>query len=217
MRMNMIFTSLFVLVLAIIVGCAKSVDPSAKYFQFNVGMKWEYQVKANKMVSLLFSKKGDIKKYNVNAREWKQLVNIEPEETIEGKKYYKYVTTYSNLAGVDPEISYLRTSKEGIYLMKEGSKEHLEIPFPLIDGKTWQYHDPDSDSDIKCKAEKKDKIYAYGNTYSDGLVITREYKLSNSNYNKIDYYAPNVGLVKSVMTNITKEITIEGNLIPSSK
>lgn len=220
MRKNMLVVYMAGLALIVLLGtsCTPS-KPSNKYFPIEKGMKWEYQTTANKPVTMTSMTKGTATSKNINARDWKMTVTVETEEIIEGKKYFKIVIAYSGLAGADPTIIYRRIADDGIYEMKEGSKEYLWIPFPITDKKPYDYFNPDIGNNIKCNAEKVDNVYVGGKTYNDGLIITSEYQSPDDNkyYKNTAYYAANIGLIRLVQYNKTANVTVESVLVENKR
>lgn len=86
---------------------------------------------------------GSMHRYVVERRGYRvdigvMTVWVKSIEIINGKEYYKIITTYSGIPGAQTEVSYKRKTNEGIFALdlKDGH-EYLEVKFPLEVNTSW--------------------------------------------------------------------------------
>jgi hypothetical protein len=129
---------------------------------------------------------------------------IEGKETINGKEYYKLVTTYEGSSGFPPKtVSYLRKTDEGIYLVvgeQKDKPELLSTPLPLKKGTTWKLATHSPSLEGHYRVEGKETVVLNGVTYEDCLKIYLQQENDGVKGERVDYVAPNVGVIKQLVT-----------------
>ena len=176
------------LLLAAAPACARTVGKD--YFPLPNGAKWEY-------VGRFSSASG--RKFSIRAT-----ARVDGEMLIEGKKYFKFVVT-SDFTGV-PEISrrleevrYYRYGEDGLYFRRGNDPDQvdrLELPLPVSAGAKWL------SGAIEVQAERAGTVRAGGREYRDCLKVI--YREANGARSTENYYAPGVGVVKTVYVNTTE-------------
>jgi hypothetical protein len=170
------------------------------YFPLSDGAKWEY--------AGYFSSVGG-KEFGVRAT-----ARVDGQTLIEGKKYFKLVVT-TDLSGVPDigrrmeEVRYYRYAEDGLYFRPGGdpnSKDRLELPSPISAGVKWL------NGTTEVKAESAGTVQIEGRQYQDCLKVI--IKGANDARSVENYYAPGVGVVKTVYVNTTEpksvvELTLE--------
>jgi hypothetical protein len=168
------------------------------YYPMSIGSKWEY---VGKM------KRGPGKIISV-----KSTGLIEGRETINGNEYYKLVTVYEGAPGFPPKtISYLRKTKDGIYLLAGEQKDKPELlssPLPLKVGKTWKLatHSPTVKGEYRV--EGIETVSLNDEQYEDCLKIYLQQETNRVKGERIDYVAPNIGVIKQLVTFGDVEIEV---------
>jgi hypothetical protein len=176
------------LLLTVVPACARV---SAKdYFPLADGSKWEYTGR--------FSSASG-REFNVRAT-----ARINGETLIEGNKYFKLVVT-TDLSGVPDvgrqleEVRYYRYAEGGLYFRPGSdpdSKDRLELPSTVSAGVKWL------SGTTEVRAENAGTVQAEGRQYKNCLkVIIKSVGSARSVEN---YYAPGVGVVKTVYVNTTE-------------
>ena len=141
---------------------------------------------------------------------------IAEKEMLQGKEYFKLISTYEGAAGTPPQtVSYLRKAEEGIYLIAEAQKDKPELlftPLPIKTGRTWQLASYDPTVKGTYRVEGKETVYvAGGKKYEDCLKVYLEQEQDGTRGERLDYMAPNIGMVKQLVTfgDISLEITLK--------
>jgi hypothetical protein len=171
------------------------------YNPMSVGSIWEY---VGKM------KTGSGKIVTVKSKGL-----IEGKETINGKEYYKLVTTYDGSPGFPPKtVSYLRKTKNGIYLISGEQKDKPELlstPLPLKKGTTWQLASYSPSLKGEYRVEGIETVVLNGVTYKNCLKIYLQQVNDGVKGERVDYVAPNVGVIKQLVTfgDISIEVYLE--------
>ncbi len=160
------------------------------YFPLSDGAKWEY-------VGRFSSASGREFSIRVTAR-------VDGETLIEGKKHFKFVVT-SDFSGVPEigrrieEVRYYRYTEDGLYFRRGNDPDkadRLELPLPVSAGAKWL------SGVIEVQAERAGTVVAGGREYRDCLKVI--YRGANGTRNTENYYAPGVGVVKTVYVNTTE-------------
>lgn len=193
--------------LCIITLCIMLVAPPAcarvggnDYFPLADGSKWEY-------AGHFSSTSG--REFSIRAT-----ARVDGETLIEGKKYFKFVVT-SDFSGVPDigrkleEVRYYRYGEDGLYFRRgnEPDKEdRLELPLPVSAGVKWL------NGTTEVQAERAGIVQAAGREYRECLKVT--IKGPDGARSVENYYAPGVGVVKTVYVNTTEpksviELTLE--------
>jgi hypothetical protein len=185
------------LLLATASACAQTGRNS--YFPLTDGAKWEYAGR--------FSSASG-REFGVRAT-----ARVDGETLIEGKKYFKLVVT-TDLSGVpnmgrQEEVRYYRYAEDGLYV-RPGSdpngKDRLELPTPVSAGVKWL------SGTTEVKAESAGTVQVGGRQYKGCLKVI--IKGADGARSAENYYAPGVGVVKTVYVNTTEprsivELTLE--------
>ncbi len=160
------------------------------YNPMSVGSIWEY---VGKM------KTGSGKTITVKSKGF-----IEGKETIKGKEYYKLVTTYEGSPGFPPKtVSYLRKTEDGIYLVAGEQKDKPELlstPLPLKKGTTWKLASHSPSLKGEYRVEGIETVMLNGVIYEDCLKIYLQQDNNGVKGERVDYVAPNVGVIKQLVT-----------------
>lgn len=186
------------MLLTIAPACARA---SAKdYFPLADGAKWEYTGRFSSASGREFSVRATAR--------------VDGETLIEGNKYFKLVVT-TDLSGVPDvgrrleEVRYYRYAEGGLYFRPgtdPDSKDRLELPSTVSAGVKWL------SGTTEVRAESVGTVQAEGRQYKNCLkVIIKGVGSARSVEN---YYAPGVGVVKTVYVNTTEprsvvELTLE--------
>jgi len=167
----------------------------------SVGAQWEYSG------TMRFGS-GEV----VNV---KSVGYIAEKEMLQGKEYFKLITTYEGAAGTPPQtVSYLRKTEEGIYLIAAEHKDQPELlstPLPIKTGRTWELASYDPTVKGTYSVEGKETVYVTGGEkYEDCFKIFLQQEKDGTRGERLDYIAPNVGMVKQLVT--FGDISLEVNL-----
>ena len=203
MKKEGLFTG-FVLLVIFSLTTAGAKQEGEDYFPMSDGARWEY--------STIFCADG-------NCNEGQLTSLIDGEETINGKKYFKGVSVGDGAS--EKKISYNRKGKEGIFSLSEKHKdkpEQLVMPLPLTTGKTWtfQSYEPFLATNENSVVEKE-TVHLHDKKYDNCFKVStkglfEEGALKGTKVEVTTYYAPNVGLVKSVLRDPSNKITFERTL-----
>jgi hypothetical protein len=141
-------------------------------------------------------------------------IAVQGTTLIRGRRYFKYVTSASfpgvPNAPVNQEfVRYYRVESGGVYYLpgdETEGEERLGMSLPLHAGDRWL------SGKVEVTAESAGTVEAGGKKYADCLKLT--YRHEGDPRTNEDYYAPGVGLVKTVFTNKTppesrSELTLE--------
>lgn len=143
---------------------------------------------------------------SVSGREFgvQAIARVDGETLIEGKKYFKLVVT-TDLSGVPDigrrmeEVRYYRYAEDGLYFRPgndPNSKDRLELPSPVSAGVKWL------NGTTEVRAEDAGTVQAGGRQYKDCLKVI--IKGAGGTRSVENYYAPGVGVVKTVYVNTTE-------------
>lgn len=191
---------------AFTVCCLLSTSPACasargtNYFPLSDGSKWEYEGR-------FLSANG--REFSIHAT-----ARVDGETLIEGKKYFKFVVTsdFSGVPEIDrrlEEVRYYRYGEGGLYFRRgddTDKADRLELPLPVSAGVRWL------SGTIEVQAERAGTVRVGGHEYRDCLKVI--YREANGARSTENYYAPGVGVVKTVYVNTTKpksviELTLE--------
>lgn len=135
---------------------------------------------------------------------------IDGEEIINGKKYYKIVSVFDFTA--EPQINYIRKTQDGIYRISEGYKnkpEFLSVPLPLKLGNTWEVNAPEEKGEYSVMA--RETVYLFDKQYAHCFKIIFKGTFRGFDTERTQYFAPNVGLVKQVISG--KKFKLKAHLV----
>ena len=171
------------------VYCSKTQERD--FFPLNEGMKWEYYVQTTNLLG--------------QKSEGKLIRHVSGSEIVRGKNYYKISDIYSGLSGQPNSIIYYRKDINGVYV-KEGRfknrPEQLFIKFPIEVGSSWKVQFPDitGHTEYNCEIErfKTLKMILKKLKLKNCMKIYREAKDPLGKRKMIEYYAPNIGLVRAI-------------------
>lgn len=162
----------------------------ADYHPMAVGSRWEYS--------------GEMRYGSGEVFRVKSVGSIQDTEVINGEEYYKLTTTYEGSPGMPPQtVSYLRKADNGIYLIPEDQKDKpplLSTPLPLRVGKTWQLQSHSPGVKGSYRVEGRETVALPGKTYEDCLKIYLQQEKDGIRGERLDYVAPNIGIVKQLVT-----------------
>lgn len=178
-------------------GEAKKLD----YHPMSLGAQWEYS--------------GTMRFGSGEVVSVTSVGYIVEKEMLQGKEYFKLITTYEGDAGTPPQtVSYLRKTEEGIYLIADAHKDKPELlstPLPIKTGRTWALASYDPRVKGTYRVEGKETVYVTGGKkYEDCFKIFLQQEKDGTSGERLDYIAPNVGMVKQLVT--FGDISIEVNL-----
>lgn len=170
------------------------------YFPLTDGAKWVYV--------------GRTTSDNKPQISFHAIARIEGETLINGRRYFKFVTTVDSpnaaLIGKSLEdVRYYRVADDGIYVrpgVDPDKPDLLELPLPIPIGQSWL------SGATEVKAERAGIITVGGREYKDCLKIT--FKLADGLRTTENYHVPGVGIIKTVYVNNTEpksvvELTLE--------
>lgn len=123
---------------------------------------------------------------------------VDGEEEINGKKYFKEVTRFEGVPGLDFQISYKRIAKGGIYRIDGAHKDRPEvlyIPFPIGVGTSWKVQG--QDQTIEYRVEGTETLEMFRQKYDDCLKISFHGKIKAGVMDGVMYYARKVGCVRT--------------------
>ena len=164
-------------------------DARRDYHPLREGSKWEYDFELQ-MVDLI----------PLPVQKGAAIQRIEGTEKINGKEYFKSVTVTSGIPGMDAEVEYLRKDATGIYELSKKNinlGEQLVIPEPPEIGKEWTMQN--KLGEFRCRIEGKEDVHLGEKVYRDCLKIRRTSLKNGVNGTIDDYFAPNIGQVKSIV------------------
>src|ERR1044072_8612580 len=186
------------LVLATSSTCAQT--GRKNYFPLVNGAKWEYTGRFIPATGGQYPARATI--------------HIEGMTLIRGRRYYKYVTSSDfpgapNTPAKQEHVRYYRAEAGGIYFLPDNDLdgvERLGMPLPIRLGERWL------SGAVEVTAENAGTVEAGGHKYENCIKLT--YRQPGIPRTNEDYYAPGVGLVKSIYTNATPpqstiELTLE--------
>ncbi len=179
-------------------ACAQS--SGKNYYPLSDGARWEY-------LGRFSSSHGG--EYTVRL-----ISKVDGETIINGKRYFKLITTadFSSVPTIGRQIEdvrYYRFSDDGVYVRPGNDPDKpdlLEMPLPVPLGVKWL------SGTTEVQAERASMMQIGGRHYSDCLKIT--FRQADGFHTTTNYYAPGVGIVKTVYVNTTEpksemELTLE--------
>jgi hypothetical protein len=163
-------------------GETKTAIDDQKYFpDLRDGLERRYSVEY--VIALAGSRKGVF------------VFRVDGKVTINGKSYFKDILVPSGIPGAEPEVTYIRRAKDGLYAIdeKDATKtEYLQTPFPLSLGMEWTVKTSEKTS--RYKVETIDTLQLIDRKYDKCLKISyREGQIEGTSY-----YAPGIGEVRGV-------------------
>jgi len=193
-------TFYFCIGLSLLASCGKQNE--LNYHPMSVGAQWEYS--------------GKMRRGSGQVVSVKSVGYIAEKEMLQGKEYFKLITTYEGAAGTPPQtVSYLRKTEDGIYLIPADQKDKPELlstPLPIKTGRTWELASYAPTVKGTYRVEGKETVYVTGGKkYEDCLKIFLQQEKDGIRGERLDYMAPNVGMVKQLVTfgDISLEINLE--------
>lgn len=126
---------------------------------------------------------------------------VDEETTIQGKSYFKSVSTLSGIPGVDQQISYSRVTPEGVYVLDGDDltkPEYLDTPFPVGVGNSWESIGPTSKSNFSVVGVET--VDTPTRTFKNCLRLTFKRQDKSGLTEGTQYLAPGIGLVRMVAT-----------------
>lgn len=181
--------SVFLGLLIFVAGCSLN-GGGSDYFPLKDGSKWEYDIE-------MF---GPGNKLN-----GKMVIRIDGSEKIGGEKYFKAVSVISGIPGSEPEIAFYRPTKEGVmHILKKFIEQppQILIPSSVGVGDTWEFIAPSQKLVYRVEAIESAELIE--RTYKNCLKVSVDGEMSSDDMGKVSmtgyaYYAPSVGMVKSIM------------------
>jgi hypothetical protein len=176
-----------------LLGLSLCLSSCSKQPPLHVGAKYEYsmQISGPKLPYTLTGKREDV---------------VVGEETVNGTKYFKSVTTYSGpIAELPapanwfsaPETTLIRQGTEGIYRIDDypqNNTEYLAIPLPLTVGKTWTVP-VNGIEPVTMKIESIETVTVPSGEYKGCAKSLSRTEFPNKNevVETYGYYAPDLG------------------------
>lgn len=117
---------------------------------------------------------------------------------IDGKTYFISVTTAKNVPGIQAFTTYQRKQPDGIYSIRESDpdqKEFLEMPLPLILGKSWDI--PAEKGKLNFHVEGLETVQVGTNSHKNCFKIS--YHSDAFDFSSYYYAAPGIGNVMEQM------------------
>jgi hypothetical protein len=117
---------------------------------------------------------------------------------IDGKTYFISVTTARNVPGITTFTTYQRKQPDGIYSIRESDpekKEFLEMPLPLILGKTWDI--PAEKGKLNFHVENLETVQVGTTSHKNCFKIS--YRSDAFDFSSSYYAAPGIGNVMEQM------------------
>jgi hypothetical protein len=111
-------------------------------------------------------------------------------------------------------VSYLRKTEDGVYLVageQSDKPELLSTPLPLKIGTTWKLASHSPSLKGEYRVEGIETIVLNGVTYEDCLKIYLQQENDGVKGERIDYVAPDVGVIKQLVTfgDVSIEVYLE--------
>jgi hypothetical protein len=190
----------FCLLLPVVAACGNQNE--LNYHPMSVGAEWAY-------AGTMRLGSGEVVKVQ-------SVGSMVDTEIIQGKRYYKLITTYEGARGTPPQtVSYLRKAAKGIYSIPAEQKDKPELlstPLPIKNGSTWELatHSPTIKGTYRVVG--RETVYLPGGKqYEDCLKIYLQQEKDGVSGERLDYIAPNVGMVKQLVTfgDISLEVNLE--------
>ena len=194
--------------LALVLAAARFAAAAESYMPLAKGTIWVHDHRAT------YSGPGDRKVFAT------VITEVEGEEVIGGKTYYRMVRRYEGMPGVDRITVYRRVTPEGVFIAskKDGKlREALELALPPAIGGSWDY-----DDGVVSKRQIADvvAIETEAGRFEKCLKVVRDFltEVRRKNYTQETYYCPGVGEVKSVLVQNTPngKVVTEESLLKSS-
>ena len=120
---------------------------------------------------------------------------------IGGQTYYKSVTTLEGVPGAaEPEVSYQRLGRDGIYSRKSvdaSAQDVLDIPLPPEVGRKWS--SSHGDLVLENSIVAIEDVDTAEKTYRKCLRVQGNGTKGGGTIQIVSYYAPQIGLIRSSM------------------
>jgi hypothetical protein len=128
-------------------------------------------------------------------------VRVDGQETIGGKRYYKVVSTFFGVPGLDQQVGFERWSSDGVFAVDGDHRdkpEYLDTPLPIGVGTSWITQAPDSRTTYQVVG--LETVETRTKTYKDCLRVTFERNDKDGASQGTTYLCPSVGMTKLLMT-----------------
>jgi len=192
-RYGILLKTMFLALSFFLVTCAQQGEKD--YFPVSVTSRWEYE--------------GEMLNYGKFSR-IKIASFIDGEKILHGKKYYRMVSVFDFTQ--EPQISYLRKTQDGIYLVEEEYKdksEILSVPLPLKLGNTWTVNSAEEKGEYSILS--RETVYLFDKQYAHCFKIIFKGTFRGFDTERTQYFAPNVGLVKQIISG--KKFKLKAHLV----
>jgi hypothetical protein len=129
------------------------------------------------------------------------VTRVDEQTTIQGKRYYKMIITFTGIPGLDQQISYSRSTPEGVYTIDGDSMdkpEYLETPFPVSVGSSWTSVGPSSRGTYH--ALDLETVETGNETFKDCLKVSVKTDGKTGSGEGTEYLAPGIGMVRMSLT-----------------
>ena len=126
---------------------------------------------------------------------------VDEETALQGKRYFKSVSTFAGIPGLDQQISYSRVAPEGIYVIDGDDPtkpEYLDTRFPVTVGGSWESIGPTSRTSYSVVGIETVDIPL--RTFKNCLRLAFKRQDKSGLTEGTQYLAPDIGLVKMVAT-----------------
>lgn len=117
---------------------------------------------------------------------------------IDGKTYFISVTSAQNVPGFQAFTTYQRKQPDGIYAIRESDpekKEYLEMPLPLVLGKTWDM--PAEKGKLNFHVENLETVQVGATNHRNCFKIS--YRSDAFDFSSTYYLAPGIGNIMEQM------------------
>jgi hypothetical protein len=129
------------------------------------------------------------------------VIRVDDDQTIQGKRYHKIVSTFMGIPGLDQMVQFSRLARDGEYTIDGDSMdkpEYLDTPLPLAVGSSWTQ--TGSASPDVYSAVGIETVETPAKTYKDCLKLTYKGHDKNGPTEGTVYLAPHIGMVKTIAT-----------------
>jgi len=178
--------ALLAIFIIFVIGCGGAGD---NYFPLTVGNEWDYQmITTTTTTDTTYADTGAVVTWSITA-----------EDTLnDGTPVFELTR------GTIP--FYVEETEDHIiqYTDKAGSNPDTVLAIPLEDGKAW-----DVDSNTTAEVVNKESVTVTAGTYDDcwKVMLIRTGVTSVDTY--YNYYAPDIGYIKSYETEVNADTTVE--------
>ena len=174
-----------VLIGVILSACSK--PKGSEYFpEASLGGRYEYSVEYRSLLSVEHAS---------------MVTRADEQTTIQGKRYYKMVSTFIGIPGLDQQISYSRSTPEGVYLIDGDSMdkpEYLDTPLPVSVGSSWTSVGPSSRTTYH--ALDFESVETGSEAFKNCLKVSFKTDGKTGASEGTEYLAPNIGMVRMSLT-----------------